>query len=466
MSLLKTGVRLCQQSLKVQTRDECRKWIRECNKVLPSLVDYQRNERNKLPVEKKRRITLIIGKLKASLKKLRRQRKALRDARVSSLVWRDVESAFENRIFTGAVVNANHVDPREFLRDARKMVTSRVASAIETHNCIKINTTFKVEFILKGTVSVQFLNTRYSELYASSNLSAWYSRNVIEPTLTSVEELQERDSGWAFSRILCLMINVNKYEPMHAGCNVPIPRKLSSKKATINVTCSDANDHACFFRAVVASVYPVSTNVSRESSYPHYSTVLRTNGLQLPMTLEQIPTFERLNDISINVYIWKDEICKTLHLTSKKRNRHANLLLVQSPSDPSTNHFVCIRNLSRLVSSQRSKHEHKKYFCDRCLHYFSSEIKLKIHTIDCQRLNKSEIRLPKEKDKWLRFKNFLFKERMPFVIYADLECLLDVDLDDGPDKVGCSRELDKRELYQHHRVFNKHSNEAAYRGAT
>ena len=43
-------------------------------------------------------------------------------------------------------------------------------------------------------------------------------RCVIEPTLASLEEFQERDSGWALTRILNLTVNVNKYNPLRAGC--------------------------------------------------------------------------------------------------------------------------------------------------------------------------------------------------------------------------------------------------------
>ena len=34
------------------------------------------------------------------------------------------------------------------------------------------------------------------------------------------------------------------------------------------------------------------------------------------------------------------------------------------------------------------------------------------------------IRLPSEDDKWLEFGNYCNKERVPFIVYADLECIL------------------------------------------
>ncbi|KAG5344388.1 NAAT1 protein, partial [Acromyrmex heyeri] len=50
-----------------------------------------------------------------------------------------------------------------------------------------------------------------------------------------------------------------------------------------------------------------------------------------------------------------------------------------------------IKNLSRLVSnlpdSQLTRKKNRKYFCDRCLHYFSSSAKLEIHSKDCGKLN-------------------------------------------------------------------------------
>ena len=32
--------------------------------------------------------------------------------------WRDIETAFENRILIGAIINSNHIEPRRFLKDA------------------------------------------------------------------------------------------------------------------------------------------------------------------------------------------------------------------------------------------------------------------------------------------------------------------------------------------------------------
>ncbi|XP_039315238.1 uncharacterized protein LOC113002869 [Solenopsis invicta] len=180
-------------------------------------------------------------------------------------------------------------------------------------------------------------------------------------------------------------------------------------------------------------------NTDRESSYPHYSTVLNLKGIEFPMTLPQIKKFEILNKISINLYCIEEKKLSIfpIRLTERKMDKHINLLYVQ---DDNVGHFALIKNMSRLMSSQLSKKKNKKFFCDRCLHYFSSNDKLEIYTMDCGKINDCAIILPSEDDKWLSFKNYCRKERMPFIVYANLECILEKTEDE--------------KNYQHHRVFS------------
>ncbi|XP_071646039.1 uncharacterized protein [Temnothorax longispinosus] len=60
-------------------------------------------------------------------------------------------------------------------------------------------------------------------------------------------------------------------------------------------------------------------------------------------------------------------------------------------------------------------------------------------------MNDCAIKLPSDNDKWLAFKNHNRKERVPFVVYADLECTLE--------KMEADPET-SRYTYQHHRVFS------------
>jgi len=138
------------------------------------------------------------------------------------LVWREIDIAFQNRILTGAVINVDYVEPRQFLEDAGCVVLERVRDVIERHNGVKVNTVFNGEFVTGDKRANKSINTKNYELFRTSNLHEWYERHVIEPTLAALEEFQERDSGWALSRILDLTVNVNRYNLIRAGCYVKL----------------------------------------------------------------------------------------------------------------------------------------------------------------------------------------------------------------------------------------------------
>ncbi|KYN13228.1 hypothetical protein ALC57_14592 [Trachymyrmex cornetzi] len=163
---------------------------------------------------------------------------------------------------------------------------------------------------------------------------------------------------------------------------------------------------------------PAEKYTERESSYPHYTAVLNLAGIEFPMNLKDIQKFEQLNAVSINVYSNENKQILPVRLTSDKKEKHINILYLQDPRNDSVGHIAWIKNLSRLVSSQLSRQKNKKFFCDR-----TSE-KLELHAMDCRKINDCAIRLPSEDDKWLKFGNHCNKERIPFVVYADLECVL------------------------------------------
>ncbi|KYN28509.1 hypothetical protein ALC57_02071, partial [Trachymyrmex cornetzi] len=80
-----------------------------------------------------------------------------------------------------------------------------------------------------------------------------------------------------------------------------------------------------------------------------------------------------------------------------------------------------------------------------CLHYFPTSEKLSLHIVDCTTTNECAIIFPNENDKWLSFRGHNKKERLLFVVYADLECILAKKTTD---------ENMSRFTYQHHKVFS------------
>lgn len=237
---------------------------------------------------------------------------------------------------------------------------------------------------------------------------------------------------------------------MRGSSFVDLPLQVKNKHACVNVK---NDDDACFAWAVVSALHPTQSHNDRVTKYPHYSTVLKLDGITFPICREQVPKFEKNNDISVNIYMLKknknakidkrsSKTCENFYsvvptrLTSNKRDQHVNLLLVQDRYDEDDNediinddshikyHYVWIKNLSRLVSSQVSNHNGRVFTCERCLHFFYSNVRLEKHTVYCKMVNDYKVILPAKDGKQIEFKNFQNTERMPFSIFADFECTL------------------------------------------
>ena len=115
--------------------------------------------------------------------------------------------------------------------------------AVERYGSVKVNTVFNDEFETKNKRANKSTITKNSEIYRYTDLREWYEQYVIQPILASLEEFQERDSGWALLRILNLTINVNKLNPLRAGYHIEVPREIATKRAVISVRTTD---NACF----------------------------------------------------------------------------------------------------------------------------------------------------------------------------------------------------------------------------
>ncbi|XP_050509169.1 uncharacterized protein LOC126886339 [Diabrotica virgifera virgifera] len=346
-------------------------------------------------------------------------------------------------------------------------------------SCTKVNSTFCAEFILKKedeeVTSRKYFHTVTEVIDASTDLKEWFTDYIVEPLLNKLENFQEKDSGYSLSNIISLEINVNKYEVGKGPSSfISLPKQILDRKACINVK---NNDNACFYWSIVSALYqPINKfNLNRTSSYPNYTTVLNTNSLELPMPLWQIPKFEKMNNISVNVFgleMNKNGSFETvvLRVTKHKKPRHVNLLLIQDkyfPKDESmideseeeeeyndeddnneqykiNYHYCWIKDLSRLLYKEISKKKVKKYICDRCLNYFYSQEDLNDHLTMCENINDCKVMF--STNKIIKFKNFVNKEIVPFVLYADFESIL------KPLKQ--LEKIENRHRYQQHEPFS------------
>ncbi|KAL6418414.1 hypothetical protein ACFW04_012113 [Cataglyphis niger] len=403
----------------VATTDAYLAWTRRCDERLESLRERCREKRRGRFTGTINSLVARIVRLTGAKDDLRRRFERSGGGERREFSWSEIEMAFARRVLTSAVINLDYIKPLRFFEDARDTVLDQIRDIMGRYNSIKVNTVFNDEFVSGNKIAVKNIVTKNHPLLPTFDLREWYGKRVVDTILASLEEFQERDSRWALSPILNLTVNVNRYNPMRVGCYVEISREIKLKKAVISV---QSTDDACFAWAIIAALYPVEKHAERSSRYPHYTTVLNLKNAEFPMNLNGIARFERLNDISINVYTIRDK-------KNKKDKKRDNLSVLPITRGRYT--LICCILTTRRDKVTRRTSRGLRICLVSCMYYFRTSDKLSAHSENCERMNECAIVLPTEEDKWLNtkhfnnFNNYERKERVPFVVYADLEYALE-----------------------------------------
>ena len=101
--------------------------------------------------------------------------------------------------------------------------------------------------------------------------------------------------------------------------------------------------------------------------------------------------------------------------------REINLLLV---SEDGIRHYTAIKSLSRLLSSKNSNTKRKQHFCMNCLQGFTQESSRDQHQVYCEDNESVRVEMPKL-GSTIEFKDGQNQFRVPFIMYADFESILE-----------------------------------------
>ena len=216
-------------------------------------------------------------------------------------------------------------------------------------------------------------------------------------------------------------------------------------------------DDECFKWCVARALNPVENHPERiTQKLRKQAEELNWKGIEFPMQADKIEKFEKINpNISVNVYYIHGDI-QPLRISGAKRDHNINLLLIEPQSNPDQmseqslvrntdqnlvrsteeegkKHYCLIKNMSRLLSSQTTKHNGALVFCLRCLSHFPNNEKLEVHEEYCSRKKAVKIIMPEIKVKDTDFvmpqikcfKNLNRFMKLPFVVYADFKAFLE-----------------------------------------
>ena len=133
----------------------------------------------------------------------------------------------------------------------------------------------------------------------------------------------------------------------------------------------------------------------RFSKYLSHETDKILKNITCPVPYTQINEIEQYNDFRKNVFIFdQNEDISPLYILNREDEDVINLLLLEETEG--NQHYIYIKHFSRLFG-HLTNHQHKTFYCYRCLHRFSSEELLKEHKQCCKNHQIQIIKMPSEK---------------------------------------------------------------------
>ena len=228
------------------------------------------------------------------------------------------------------------------------------------------------------------------------------------------EEVEKQGTGWNLEKIIRIELHTAIYNPLAASSYIPLPDIVKKKKAVLNI---QNEDDCCFVWCILAHLHPVDRrdHPYRVTKYQQYWNELDITDLKFPTPPEQVPKFEKKNNLRINVFTWEDKQLAPIYVSRVRDIEPINLLLI---SEDNKNHYCLIRDFSRLAN-YRTKHDGKEFFCYNCIHACSSKERLEKHLEYCLEHRAQRLTFPT--DPYIKFKSVDKTMMAPFVIYCDCE---------------------------------------------
>ena len=239
------------------------------------------------------------------------------------------------------------------------------------------------------------------------------------------ENLKEKMKGldFAFDRVNYLYYNFNKISISRGGSYIDSPRWLKDKKSTVN---QKNNDNKCFQYAVTLAlnIDKINDHPERISKIKPFIEKYNWKDIDFPSTSKDWKKFEVNNEVALNI-LHVPHGTKKIEIAYKSKHnltREKQVILLMISNDENW-HYLIVKNLSRLLRGITSNHD-GDFYCLNCFHSYGTKNKLDAHKKICENHDYCHIEMPTKDNNTIKYNQGGKSIKLPFIIYADLECLL------------------------------------------
>ena len=220
--------------------------------------------------------------------------------------------------------------------------------------------------------------------------------------------------------------NLKRISLDRSGSHIDFPEWIKSKKATINP--KNKKGDKCFQYALTVALNheKVKDHPKRISKTKPFIDHYNWNEIDFPSTGKDWKKFESYNkSIALNILYVPHNTEKIGHAYKSKYNltREDQVILLMI-TDGEKWHYLAVKSLSALLRGATGNN-HGDFYCLNCFRAYTTENKLESHKKVCENHDYCCVEMPNEDNKILKYNHGKKSMKTPFIIYADLESLLE-----------------------------------------
>ena len=298
----------------------------------------------------------------------------------------------------------------------------------------------KGEWKLQLSAEISFVSQKPD----SNEIHIMYTRSTPEEIITGceTEEVAEKlimqlsqkyqdnlqnkmkGSDFIFNGVNYLYYDLNKITISKGGSYIESPKWLKDKKCTIN---QKNTDNKCFQYATTLALNfnNIDKHHERISKIKPFINNYNWTDINFPAAIKDWNKFEVNNkNVALNIlYVPFNTKKIGIAYKSKYNLIRDNQIILLMISNGKNWHYLAVKSLSRLLRGISSNHN-SDYYCLNCFHSYRTENKLKVHKKICENHEYCNIEMPSRNNNIIKYNQGEKSLELPFIIYADLECLL------------------------------------------
>ena len=252
-------------------------------------------------------------------------------------------------------------------------------------------------------------------------------KGLFESFLQKYEENLQNEmkgSDFEFDGVNFLYYDFNKISLNRVGSYIDSPKWLKDKKSTIN---PKNNDDKCFQYAVTLALNldKIKKVPQRLSKIKPFIDQYNWKDIDFPSASKDWRKFELNNRIALNI-LYVPHNTRKVNVAYRSKNnltcdKQVVLLII---TDGEKWHYLVVKNLPGLLSGITSSH-HGDFYCLNCFRSYGTRNKFEAHKKICENHDYCNVEMPTKDSNIIKYNQGEKSIKLSFVVYADLECLLE-----------------------------------------